>query len=556
MDVASGSDVYRISPEEGWRVLRTRLRVAGQVPGPIEGGGRASGYFTGVSGIAIYTGDALPAAFQGNAFIGEVANNLVHRRVIAPDGVGVVARKADDEPHSEFVASKDIWFRPVQLANGPDGALYIVDMYREVIEHPWSLPDDIRDKLDLHSGRERGRIWRVVPDGFVARKPPRLSTATTAELVALLEHPNGWHRDTTARLLFQRQDPAATPLLEVLLQKSKSPVGRLRVLYALQGQGALRASHVLAALRDPDARVRRRAVLLSDNFIREENCPAELWSALQKLTDDPAIEVRYQLAFSLGEARQPDRIAALARIARRDLADPSIQAAVISSIAGHEAEMLDELAAVPEVVGAEPGREFLRQLASLIGRRGEKNGVDAVVRLTVGRIDAGFAFSLAAALREGLKVLADAPMADLLARARSAIADPAAGEGVRVEAIRLLGTTGYTQSGPVLLPLLDAAQPQAVQLAAVGALDRFADARVGAESRARVPVAFAARPQCGAGGAAEAAGPGDMSAGGDRSREAAAVGCVFGTGRFPAPPRRPGRAGAGRQDPARRRAGT
>lgn len=481
VDVAAGSDVYRITPEESWRVLRTRLRVAGQVPGPIEGGGRASGYFTGVSGIAIYTGDALPAPFQGNAFIGEVANNLVHRRVIAADGVGVVARRADDEPHSEFVASKDIWFRPVQLANGPDGALYVVDMYREVIEHPWSLPDDIRSKLDLHSGRERGRIWRVVPDGFVARKPPHLSTATTAELAALLEHPNGWHRDTAARLLFQRQDPAATPLLAKLLEQSKSPVGRLRALCALQGQGALQASQVLAALRDPDAHVRQRAVLLSEDFIRGENCPAELWSVLQTLTDDPAIEVRYRLAFSLGEARQADRVAALARIARRDFADPWMQAAVMNSIAGHEAEMLGQMAAVPEVVGADSGREFLRQLASLIGRRGEKQGIDAVVSLIGGKLDPAFAFALATALREGLKESADAPMTDWLARARSAATDRAAGEAVRVEAVGLLGTTSFADSGTLLLPLLDAGEPQAVQLAAVGALDRFGDSRVGPE---------------------------------------------------------------------------
>jgi putative heme-binding domain-containing protein len=369
----------------------------------------------------------------------------------------------------------------VQLANGPDGALYIVDMYREVIEHPWSLPDDIREKLDLHSGHERGRIWRVVPDGFVARKPPHLSTATTAELVALLEHPNGWHRDTAARRLFQLQDPAAIPLLENLLRESKSPVGRLRALCALQGQGALEKSHLLAALRDPDAHVRRRAVLLSEDFMHGENCPAELWLALQQLTDDPAIEVRYQLAFSLGEARQSERVAAMARLARRDFANPSMQAAIISSIAGHEAEVLGQLAAVPEVVGADPGREFLRQLASLIGRRGDKQGVEAVVSLIGGKIDGGFAFSLAAALREGLRDPADAPLVDLLARARSAAADRAAGEALRVEAIRLLGTTSLADSGSVLLPLLDAGEPQAVQLATVAALDRFADARVGAE---------------------------------------------------------------------------
>jgi putative membrane-bound dehydrogenase-like protein len=199
--VADGSEVFRISPDEAWRVLRTQWRVAGAVTGPVEGGGRPSGYFTSSSGITIYTGDALPAEFSGNAFVAEPAGNLVHREVILPDGVGVVAHRPPDEKNAEFLASTDIWCRPVQLANGPDGALYVVDMYREVIEHPWSLPDSIKGHLDLHSGAERGRIWRIVPEDFVPRKMPKLSNATTGELVKLLEHPNGWHRDTSARLL-------------------------------------------------------------------------------------------------------------------------------------------------------------------------------------------------------------------------------------------------------------------------------------------------------------------------------------------------------------------
>src|SRR6185295_7466320 len=110
-------------------------------------------------------------------------------------------------------------------ANGPDGALYVIDMYRECIEHPWSLPDDIKRRLDLHSGFDRGRIWRIVFEGFNRRPTHWLSKSSIDQLVALLEHPNGWHRETAARLLFQRQDANAIPLLEKLLKDSTSPVG-------------------------------------------------------------------------------------------------------------------------------------------------------------------------------------------------------------------------------------------------------------------------------------------------------------------------------------------
>ena len=492
---ADGPDVYRISPEEAWRVLRTRRRVAGLATGPIEGGGRASGYFTGVSGIAIYTGDALPAEFRDNAFVGEVANNLVHREVIVPEGAGVVAHRAPDEQRRDFLASKDVWFRPVQLANGPDGALYVVDMYREVIEHPWSLPDDIRRRLNLHSGSDRGRIWRVVPDGFTPREPPHLSNAVTPQLVALLEHPNGWHRNTAARLLFERRDPAAVPILAKVLKESKSALGRLQALCALDGQGALTDAHVLLALNDPDAHVRERGLMMAERYLSQNDCPPALWSRVQELASDSQITVRYQLAFTLGESLRTERVDALARIARRDIADKWVQAAVLSSSAGIEAPLFALLADAPELRRGELGQQFLGQFARLIGQRHRDVETVQVVRAIESQSsdnDAKLAFSLARALREGMRrgggaEQSTASLDKLLGRARAAAADPAPPQATRVEAVRLLGTTSYQNSGPILLPLLETNQPQALQLAAVESLDGFDTAEIASELIKRMP---------------------------------------------------------------------
>src|SRR5437660_2553853 len=189
------AEVYRVSPEEPWRVIRTRWRVAGLVPGPIEGGGRSAGYFTGATGTTIYRGDAFPAEFRNNAFVGDAGGNLVHRKILIPDGVGFKAQRGAGEETSEFMASTDTWFRPVQFANAPDGTLYVIDMHREVIEHPWSLPDNLKKFLDLNSGNNCGRIFRIVPDGFKQPKRIHLNKASLAELVATLEHPNAWHRE-------------------------------------------------------------------------------------------------------------------------------------------------------------------------------------------------------------------------------------------------------------------------------------------------------------------------------------------------------------------------
>lgn len=202
------AEVFRLSPDEPWRIVRTRWRIGGVVKGAVEGGGRVSGYFTGASGATIYTGDAYGPEYTGNAFVGDAGSNLVHRKVIShPDGaVQPIAKRGPGEEKIEFLASTSNWFRPVNYVNAPDGCIYVLDMHREVIEHPWSIPETIKKHLDLNAGWKQGRIFRVVPtEGEFERRPsPKLSEASDAELVALLDHANGWHRITAQRLLWER----------------------------------------------------------------------------------------------------------------------------------------------------------------------------------------------------------------------------------------------------------------------------------------------------------------------------------------------------------------
>ncbi|MEX2553658.1 MAG: PVC-type heme-binding CxxCH protein, partial [Actinomycetota bacterium] len=475
------AEVYRISPDEPWRVIRTRWRVEGTVPGIIEGGGRPSGYFTGASGATIYRGNALPAPFLDNVFVGDSGGNLVHRKILRTDGVQPVAERPEDEQEVEFIASRDVWFRPVDFANAPDGGIYILDMYREVIEHPWSLPEPMKQHLDLNSGNDRGRIYRAVPEDFQQPEPVRLGEGTTGELVTILGHDNGWHRTSAARLLFERQDPEAAALLEDSLQASGSGLGRMYALYALAGLDAIKPKHILAGLDDPDERVRQHAVRLSETFQGASGQDVFL-EKLLSLSTDPSPFVRYQSAFTLGEFDDPGRISALAKIMTRDLGDPWIEAAVLSSLADGAGDLFAILSA-GDTEGAHP--ELHRFLVDLTGLIAAKNDADEIERVLhyLATLSPERAFALVHALGSGLarveRTLSDidreGTLAPLFTQADEVAQDALASAEVRIDAIALLGLTSFAESGVTLLDRVDLQESLEIQLAALRAMDSFAD---------------------------------------------------------------------------------
>jgi putative membrane-bound dehydrogenase-like protein len=478
------AEVYRISPEEPWRVIRTRWRVAGLVGGPIEGGGRASGYFTGATGTTIYRGDAFPKEYLDNAFVGDAGGNLVHRKILIPDGVELKAQRPADEEKVEFLASTDTWFRPVQFANGPDGALYVIDMYREIIEHPWSLPDNIKQFLDLNSGNNRGRIYRIVPDGFKRHSQPRLGKASTAELVATLENPNGWHRDTASRLLYERQDNTAVPLLEHLVASSKSRLARMHALHSLDGLGELQETDVLAALGDADEAVREHAVKLSEKFFNRRALSEKLVGKLRDLANDPSIRVRYQLAFTLGEIAE---IAPLAVIAKRDLDSSWTQAAILSSLADGSAEPFKSISSDAKLRDSKAGLTFIRQLALLIGAHNNAQEIAQVLDFIARANQPEISFALVRALNDGLQRVGQSlptesgNVNEILSAAKNSASDAKSPESTRVQAVQALGIRNFAECGLTLVSLLDLQQPQPVQLAALSTLARFTDPAVGPE---------------------------------------------------------------------------
>lgn len=480
------AEVYRISPEEPWRVIRTKWRVAGLVPGPIEGGGRASGYFTSATGLTVYRGDAWPEGFRGDAFIADCGSNLVHRKKIYPDGVGFRAERPADEAKVEFLASRDVWFRPVQMANAPDGCLYVIDMYREVIEHPWSFPASIKKHLDLNSGNDRGRIYRIAPDGFQPKRLPDLSQMPADELVATLQHPNGWHRDTAARLLFERQDRAAVPLLRQLVASPAAGIGRLQALYSLEGMASLTPVDVSAALDAPQPALRRHSLRLLESLTPVQQAAAAPPERLQHLVSDPDPEVRYQLAFTLGALHHADILPHLRELLRTDAASSWMRLAVLNSAGERAAEFLDLLARDSSFVRVLQAEPFLRQLATLIGSRNQPAELERALTVLNGLDSTPLACGLASALGLGVERAGSSlvrsvdakQLHNVMVRAKDLLGVKEAPLDSQLAAIQVLGQGWFHSVRGMLQPLLEPGQPAGLQKGALDALSGFQEPEV------------------------------------------------------------------------------
>jgi putative membrane-bound dehydrogenase-like protein len=488
----AAAPVYRISPPEPWRVVRTARRAAdpayrNRLPATEL---VVTGFFTSATGVTVYRGGAYPPEFQGNVFIGDVGGNLVHRKrlVAAENSVSLVGERTEE--HVEFLASTDNWFRPVNFVNAPDGTLYILDMYRETIEHPASIPDDIKEHVDLESGYDRGRIYRLVSPGMLRFKPPKMNGLSTAELVAQLASPHGWVRDTAHRLIWERQDSAAAaPLRELLASVEASarrvPQARIHALWSLDGLQQLQIDDVLAGLRDADPRVREHALQLAERCADRTDA---ILPELLKLAGDHDLRVRWQLAFTLGEFRGPEVVQTLQRLAKDAGTHADLQTAVLSSIGP---------AMVPFTLALlqDPATTFAPITQRSIAMIGSMPDPSAAAQLFNGLLatpvspklqDAGLT-SLAEGLRlrgrNLTEVAAHVSVGDAartvwetkLQAARQISVDPAAPVKGRTLMIQLIAATTPAFAADAFVPLLEPQADPVVQTAAVAALARFDD---------------------------------------------------------------------------------
>lgn len=481
-----------------------------------------SGYFSAACGIRYYGGGAFGAAYDSSVFVCDAVLNLVHQDVLHEEGVAYRASRGTSG--REFLASTDRSFRPVNLTVGPDGALYVVDMYREVIEHPEWIPDEIEAGLNLEAGKEKGRIYRVVPSGGLPRVKPRFDRGDAGAVVAALGHANQWWRTTAQRLLVEWQEASAVGPLRALVREGASPLGRVHALWTLAGLHALRLEEVLAGLADGDARVRRQGLLLAEEFLMSPGYGAGA-------AEREAVRARVLGCTQSGDARERAQALLTASVlwagdapeasvlraffggmAERPLEDAWYRAALHASVARLEAAQGAGIALhvfehlLPDAgVEAMPGTvEVLGRMAACATRHGQLGAVLARLGGAHGLTEEQRAAVLLAmsdgagedslpergpllayaaraggaelpallALQQRFGIAPTEAQRERLAGAMGAASDRALSEGARLNALALGAFLPYGDRVETLFALLDSREPVAIQRAAMEQITR------------------------------------------------------------------------------------
>jgi mono/diheme cytochrome c family protein/glucose/arabinose dehydrogenase len=350
-----------------WPVRPNRGVNRGYQTGQLRPDGTLATY-TAVGSPTVYRGDRLPRELYGNVFLSEPSGNLVSRVILNDEGTTLRAKRAYER--AEFLASTDERFRPVWLSSAPDGTLYVVDMYRGIIQYIDLVTKYLNDwivKHDLQQGIHYGRIYRVVHDTTRRDRAPALGTASPATLVATLSHPNGWWRDSAQQLLVQRHDLSVVPSLKQLANGAPLARTRIQALWTLDGLDAIDPATVISALDNPSRDVRVSALRISERWLGDQNSPV-VAAVLKRAADtDPA--VRRQLAATLGELKAgPQKEDAIATLLVQHGDDPITVDAALSGIQGSEPVVLDKLLQTAGQVESAPLDGAIPMLAAAIAR--------------------------------------------------------------------------------------------------------------------------------------------------------------------------------------------
>ncbi len=345
-----------------------RKAEAGSSNGGIRDDGTLMEY-TAACGSVIYRGSNFPPALYGQVFVPEASGNLVHLSYLADAGATMTA--TDAFPHDEFLTSTDTRFRPVTVANAPDGSLLVIDFYRGLLEEYHILTTYLREQT-LARGLDKpmfgdGRLWRIVYTGRpLNTTQPRLREMTSVELVGLLTSVDAWWREAAQQELVERGDHGAVAALQDVARSGGPAYARVAALWTLDGLGATSLDLLGGLLRDSSIKVRQAAVRLHERFLAGADAAAAR-SNLESVAADGSPEISVQLALTLGSDPHPDVFPAMEHLLAREGADAWIAPALATGLGGREKEFARRLAARPD----EKGAALVRLLAASVLHRAD-----------------------------------------------------------------------------------------------------------------------------------------------------------------------------------------
>lgn len=364
--------------------IRPNLAVnRGYIPGTLDEEGKLL-EFTSACSPLVFRSTLFPKEYYGNAFVCENAGNLVKRNIVKQNGIFLEA--FDPNPGKEFLASTDERFRPVNSTIGPDGAMYIADMYRGMVQHGSYVTPYLREqtlKRDLVFPVHLGRIWRIVPEDWEPSANPKLSKESSMDLIKRLSHPDGWHRDMAQRLLVEREDTSLKADLEDLVQNGKSELGRFHGLWTLEGLGLITPDLLFDLLDDPSILLQNTAMRLLENFARQDNTiQTKLGQLLISKVMDAPIEVVLQMALSAYALNTEDASEILEKIIHRFGENALVRDAVMSSLGNREFDFLQKLWTSENWKTSDPAKEiFLEMLTVAIVRKRDPKELESMLTI-------------------------------------------------------------------------------------------------------------------------------------------------------------------------------
>lgn len=331
------------------------------------------GIVTSSCGITYYDGGAFGENFDNVTFVGEPVHNLVHADIIEPKGATFSGKRLIEK--AEFLSSKDPWFRPVNFYVGPDGALYLIDYYRQIVEHPEWMSDEINKSGALYNGTDKGRIYRISKKGSEKMNwfgKTSFTKKTSIELAEMLKSSNGWDRRTAQRLLYQRNDVSISENLKKILNES-NPKSKIPALWLLFDWQKITPEILTKLLNDAHAGVRENAMQVMDRLIHLPDFQANtsLKEQILNLASDPDPKVRFQWVCSSAFLKYPETTQLRSTILLKDIADPWLGIATIAASKGSENELFEEIVkAIPQEKAAQ-ANEFFSHLSATIAKSGD-----------------------------------------------------------------------------------------------------------------------------------------------------------------------------------------